>query len=103
MKDFFDTLLMIKRKIMTKNIKYLLDHLGGCWITLDISNPYISQFDQFPQLRRLKACRDYLVSKGVLTHSFEKSLRKVFLKSLDSMLNNIPLEKFSLKWCLHPM
>jgi hypothetical protein len=31
-----------QKKIMTKNIKYLLDHLCGCWITLDISNPYIS-------------------------------------------------------------
>lgn len=40
---------------MAKNIKYLLDHLGGCWITPNISNPYISQSDPFPQLRRLKA------------------------------------------------
>jgi hypothetical protein len=98
----FRYLIHDQKKIMVKNIKYLLDRLGGCWITPNINNPYINQSDPFPQLHRLKAWRNYLVSKGVQTHSFESvEFAKSFLRSLGSMLNNIPLEKFSLKWCLH--
>ncbi len=62
---FLRYLIHDQKKIMAKNIKYSLDHLGGRWIVPDISNPYISQFDPFPQLHRLKAWRDYLASKGV--------------------------------------
>jgi hypothetical protein len=87
---------------MAENIKYLLSCLGGCWITTYINFPAIDQSDPFSQLHTNEVINDYCQFKGIQTYPFKVLfLQKVFLKSLGSLLNNVVLEKFSLKWWLH--
>jgi O-methyltransferase involved in polyketide biosynthesis len=67
-----------QKKIMAGNIKYLLERLGGCWIT-----PDINQSDPISGLERMKAREDYLQSKGVHTQSFESvAVAKSFFEEL---------------------
>jgi hypothetical protein len=91
-----------QKMIMAENIKYLLSCLGGCWITTYINFPAIDQSDPFSQLHTNEVINDYCQFKGIQTYPFKVLfLQKVFLKSLGSLLNNVVLEKFSLKWWLH--
>lgn len=72
-----------QKKIMAGNIKYLLERLGGCWITPDINSPYFNQSDPISGLERIKAREDYLQSKGVYTQSFESvAVAKSFFEEL---------------------
>jgi O-methyltransferase involved in polyketide biosynthesis len=72
-----------QKKILAGNIKYLLERLGGCWITPDVNAPYVNQSDPISGLERLKARNEYLQSKGVQTHSFESvAVAKNFFEEL---------------------
>ncbi|CAM6023592.1 unnamed protein product [Sphagnum balticum] len=72
-----------QKKIMAGNIKYVLERLGGCWITPDIHSPNVNQSDPISGLERIKAREDYMQSKGVHTHSFESvAVAKSFFEEL---------------------
>jgi O-methyltransferase involved in polyketide biosynthesis len=67
-----------QKKMMAENIKYLLNRLGGCWITTDINFPSIDQSDPFSQLRTAEVIHDYFQFKGIQMYPFESV---VFAKS----------------------
>ncbi|CAM6046334.1 unnamed protein product [Sphagnum compactum] len=72
-----------QKKIMAGNIKYLLERLGGCWITPDVNSPYVNQSDPISGLERIKAQKDYLQSKGIHTQAFESvAIAKSFFEEL---------------------
>lgn len=72
-----------QKLIMAGNIKYLLERLGGCWITPDINSPYVNQSDPTSGLARIKAGEDDMQSKGVHTQAFGSvAVAKSFFEEL---------------------
>jgi len=87
-----------QNNIMIKNIMYLLDHLGECWITPDINPLYVSYSNPFYQLCKIKLSKITCNPKGFkCIHLTMLLLQKAYFRSWSLGLNNIFSNKFSLK------
>ncbi len=96
---FLQYLTCDQKNIMIKNIKYLLDHLGGCWIILNI-NPLSIYSNPFYQLCKIKLSKITCNPKGFKCINLRMlCLQKASFRSwsLGSLLNNTFSNKFSLK------
>ncbi len=89
-----------QKNIVIKNIKYLLDHLGGCWIIPNINPLYVSYSNPSYQLCKIKLSKITCNPKGFkCIHLRMLLLQKASFRSwsLGSLLNNIFSNKFSSK------
>jgi hypothetical protein len=87
-----------QKNIMVKNIKYLLEHLGGCWITPHINLLYVSYSNPLYQLHKIELSKIKCNPKGFKSiHLRMLLLQKYSFRRLGSLLNNNFSNRFSLK------